>query len=61
MKAIIAVFDLWPQYQAQLDRQADDPRRPPGAPGGTQGTGDLAVRADVAGTGEPHSPPGGDR
>src|ERR1017187_6341616 len=39
-EAIIAVFDLWPQYQRQLDRQADDPRRPPGAPGGTQGTGD---------------------
>jgi hypothetical protein len=58
-EAITEVFDLWPQYQTQLDRQAEDPQLPPGAPGGTQGTGDLTVQADVAGTGEPHSPPGG--
>ncbi len=37
-EAIVTVFDLWPQYQTQLDRQADDPRRPPGAPDGPQGT-----------------------
>lgn len=50
-EAIVTVFDLWPQYQAQLDRQAEDPRPSPGAPG----TGDLAVQARGAGTGEPHS------
>ena len=60
-EAIVTVFDLWPQYETQLHRQADDPRRPPGAPGGAQGTGDLTVRADVTGTGEPHSPQGADR
>ena len=60
-EAIIEVFDLWPQYETQLHRQADDPRRPPGAPGGAQGTRDLTVRADVAGTGGPHSPQGADR
>ena len=27
-EAIIEVFDLWPQYQRQLDRQAAAPRRP---------------------------------
>ena len=58
-EAIIEVFGLWPQYQRQLDRQAEDPRQSPGAPGGTQGTGDLAVRTDIAGTDEPHSPPVG--
>jgi hypothetical protein len=58
-EAIIEVFGLWPQYQTQLDRQAEDPQRPPGAPDGTQGTRDLTVQADVAGTDEPHSPPGG--
>jgi hypothetical protein len=29
-EAIIEVFGLWPQYQRQLDRQAEDPQRPPG-------------------------------
>ena len=56
-EAITEVFGLWPQYQTQLDRQAEDPQRPPSSPGGTQGTGDLVVQSDVSGTDPGDTPP----
>jgi hypothetical protein len=31
-EAIIEIFDLWPQYEAQLQRQAEDPRPAPDGP-----------------------------